>query len=106
MCAALICREPTALGSYDPADTSIPLIKTPYLSTRRWRQDWNSIDEPVSRNELHETPNDPEQEKERAAEPQRGVSFVAFLMPALSTCIPLDLAGDDWSTSNYHLGER
>ena len=64
------------------------------------------IDEPVSRSGLNETPNDPEQEKERAAEPQRGNSLIAFLMPALSTDIPLDLAGNDWITSNYDLGER
>ena len=64
------------------------------------------MNEPVSRSVLHETPNDPEQEKEWAAEPQRGVSFRCFSTPALSTCNPLDVAGDDWCTSNYDLGER
>ena len=55
-----------------------PTHQNPHVSNRGWRQVWNSIDEPVSRNEQHETPNDPEQEKEGVAEPQRGVLFRCF----------------------------
>ena len=37
---------------------------------------------------------------------KEGYCFVASLVPALSACNPLALAGDDWRTSNYHLGEE
>ena len=81
-CAALIRHGPAAPGStYDHADADRYFhspYQNPHVSNRRWRQDRNSIDEPVSQNEQHETPNDPEQEKEGVAEPQKRGNFRSF----------------------------
>ena len=64
---------------------SHPTHQNPHVSNRGWRQVWNSIDEPVSRNEQHETPNDPEQEKEGVAEPQkRGIVSLLFSVSCAS----------------------